>query len=166
MAEYNLNCSLPFEYPEIVATELNRYDKQMLYNLLANKLCSVNEYITQSIILAPDYPHLADIMDCIAVSESKHFKLLGKLLFLSGGKWDVRTLTGSCRRMHRASFTSLPDPLAMINESIERERAFISDTKLVLSQIHNSIMADLLKRILLDEEHHIGILSEISLRYI
>lgn len=166
MAEYNLNCSLPFEYPQIVETELNRYDKQMLYNLLANKLCSVNEYITQSVILAPEYPHLADIIDCIAVSESKHFKLLGKLLLLSGARWDVHTLAGSCRRLRRTSFTGEPDPGVILNESVERERTLVSDTKLVLSQVYNSVMSELLKRILLDDEHHIGILSEISLRYI
>ena len=164
MADYNLNCSLALPYPPIVPTKLNRYDAQMLKALLAGTLCNINEYITQSIVFADLYPHFADIMDCIATGEALHFKLLLKLLLLSGEKWDMPGTASFCRKTNKRREQRYT-PVLVTADNIEREKMYISDIKLVLSQLYSEEAKQLLERMLLEKEHHIGILSELSLRY-
>ncbi|MBQ7822262.1 MAG: hypothetical protein IJ391_08280 [Clostridia bacterium] len=167
MPDLRLNCSLSIPYPDVNSADLNRYDTQMIRTLLARKLRTINEYITQSVVLAHDYGALADIIDCIAVIETRHFKLLGRLLLLSGESVGVQSLAqsfnGRSARNQNGRVNKLP--LAFINANLESERASASDYRLVLSQVHDASAKALLERILADEEHHADIFANLRSRY-
>ena len=167
MPDISIKCQLPLPYPKISSADLNRYDRQMVRTLLSDKLCIINEYITQSALLAHSYPTLADIVDCIAVSETKHFKLLGRLLLLSGESVRLKELASGCR--HSGAFNRgrrvMRTPLDFISANLESERGSVSDYKLVLSQVSDAGTAELLRRILADEEHHADIFANLKIRY-
>lgn len=167
MPESNFNCNLPMPYPSVKESNLNRYDASMVRTLLNNKLSAINEYITQSVVLAGDHQNLADIIDCIAVTEAKHFKLLGRLLCLSGEGCDLRSLAGTGRRNQTSARTRPSDniPLSFIERNIESEKMSASDIRLVLSQVNDRSTVEVLRRILADEEHHADIFTNLKRRY-
>ncbi len=166
MPESRINCNLSLPYPNVTQADLNRYDAQMIYTLLAHKLSYVSEYITQCIMLERDYPRLAELIECITLTEMKHFKLLARLLILSGERPDVRSLISRTRRKGVTQRQdSAAEALSFIDSALGEEKSSVSDLRLVLSQLNDKGALRTLKRILADEEHHVDILNNLRQRY-
>lgn len=165
MSDINLRCSLPEPYPKVSSADLNKYDTQMLYSLFTNKLNSVSDYLLSSILLGITNPQLADIFECIAISEMKHFKLMGHVLALSGAldKSGVVSLKPTNRKRRDGTHESTANRL--IDGAINAEAISISNMKLVNSQIYNDDVKVLLSRIIEDDEHHREILTHLKHRY-
>lgn len=165
MPENKLNCNLSLPYPCVCSADLNRYDAQMIRTLFARKLCTVNEYIIQSILLADDHACLADMTDCIALTEVKHFKLLGRLLYISGEEISMRELKCESARCGNGRKCGSNTACAILSQNAEREKNSISDIRLVLSQVHDCSAKAVLRRILADEEHHAELFAQLKKRY-
>lgn len=165
MPENKLNCNLSLPYPRVCTADLNRYDAQMIRTLLARKLYAINEYIIQSILLADDHACLADMIDCIALTEVKHFKLLGRLLYISGEEISMREFKSESAKCGNGRKCGQSTVCCILSQNMEREKNSISDIRLVLSQVHDGSAKAVLKRILADEEHHAELFAQLKKRY-
>ena len=167
MQENNINCKLNIPYPKIRESSMNRYDAQMIFKLVAGELCAINDYIYQNLLLTDSNPEVADILECIAITEMHHYKLYGRLLTLSGYTSfnNFRDIMSLCRKS-KHSYSSNPASVTeILNYNIDGEKSAASDMRLIMSQINDKSAAVVLKRILMDEEHHADILLQLRHRY-
>ena len=167
MPREGINCNLSTPYPCVTKTKLNSYDLRMLRVLLSRKLSQISEYLLQSALLAAEHLPLSEMLECIALCEIKHFKLLASLLHASGESVGISSLTGK-----RAGRTAVSGEYAfdlpvenVLSSLLEAERASVSDLRLVLSQINDEVARKLLLRILADEEHHAEVFANLMVRY-
>ncbi len=161
MSDINLRCQLSSPYPQITVQSLNKYDCIMLSKLFFNKLSSVSEYLMSSILVADTCPELSDIFECVAMSETRHFKLIGRMLVLSCSLKISKS--GTSVNLIQQEMTR--DSKKLIDTAIKGEMLSISNMKLVNSQIHNSEAKKLLSRIIKDDEHHVDIFTQLKQRY-
>ncbi len=163
MPDNNLSCMLNIPYPRITESNLNRYDRQMILKLYADKLVGIHDYIYYNIVFAETNPELSDIFDCISIAETKHFKLYARLLYLSGIHPGYKVLLPYLRKDGRSAVsTNVSSALEHLHSA---EQLSASNTRLVLSQANDVSAVRVLKRIVADEDHHVKILSALKKRY-
>ena len=123
------------------------------------ELGDVSDYIYFSLMLDSEYPTLAGLFEKMAMTEMRHFALLGKAVIAMGGDPAVRV-------RHTNPFYGKPDKLdttavkRIITGALENER---TATKKYLN-LANAMSCDktavaLFERIAADEEHHARMLS-------
>lgn len=167
MPREGINCNLSMPYPCITPTKLNSYDSRMIRILLSRKLAQISEYLLQSALLADGHLPLSEILECIALSEIKHFKLLALLLHASGESIGIGSLVrkGTGRAFMSDDYDSCLSADRMLESLLDAERMSASDLRLVLSQISDEVARKLLLRILADEQHHADVFANLIKRY-
>lgn len=151
-------------YPKV---EVTTDDKQLAERISSiafgkeGELTSVMQYTYQSIFLPERYAYVSDILDCISITEMRHYEILNKLILLLGG--DIRVAVRD-RGRYVYWNGSYPDYVQnlkkMLYSDIKAEKRAVSEYGAVIEHSHDPKVNKLLKRIISDEEHHISILTD------
>lgn len=123
------------------------------------ELSDVSDYIYYSLMLESDHPTLSALFEKMAMTEMRHFGLLGKAVIALGGDPAVRI-------RHSNPFYGRPDRLdsqtvkRILTASLEKEQAAMNNyLKLASAISSDKAAAALFERIATDEEHHARMLS-------
>ena len=84
----DINCKLDLPYPDPVASKENEELAERLSALYAGRyseLSALTGYTYQHLILKDKYSYIADMLECLSVTEMKHFEMLGQLIVSLGG---------------------------------------------------------------------------------
>lgn len=161
----NMDCILNLPYPPIEVTQPNNELAAKLTVLYAGRdseLTDVLQYGYQRILSDEKYAYISDIFECIARTEMRHYEMLGELILLLGADprvaaqdrgrfvyWNGANVTYS-RRIDR-----------MIKDDITAEKRAIAAYNNFLRISADPKVNDVIERIILDEEHHIKLLSSL-----
>ena len=124
----------------------------------SGELGDISDYIYYSLMLEEGYPSLSALFEKLAMTEMRHFTLLGKALIRLGGDPAVR-----CR--HSNPFYGKPERLdgqtvkRIAMGALEGEQAGAKNYQKLAASTSDKAMAALLERIAADEEHHARMLS-------
>ena len=124
-----------------------------------SELSDVSDYVYYSLMLEECYPELSALFDKMAMTEMRHFLLLGRMLIRLGGDPAVRVRQTN-------PFYGKPERLdahavhRMLAVSLEREQGAMNIYKrMACAMSCDTAAAALLDRIAADEEHHARMLS-------
>lgn len=162
----NTSCNLSNPYPEIRVERPSRKSAILLTQFLAGRdseLTAISDYAFQSVITESCDPALSDILECISITEMKHFRILSNLITKLG---SPPVLFTTDRRGHKhfwnSSFSNTnTEPLKFIAENIQNEKTAVSNYRQIALQINDRYIREVIERIILDEEHHLKIFSSL-----
>ena len=123
------------------------------------ELSDISDYVYYSLMLEEGYPELSSLFDKMAMTEMKHFLILGRMLIRLGGDPAVRVrqttpFYGKPERLDACSVNK------MLSKALEGERMGAAGyKKLARAMECDPVAAALLDRIAADEEHHARMLS-------
>ncbi len=104
----------------------------------------------------------ADILENIGIAEMVHFDLLGKALWNLGVNPVMSARPPIMNNYFNTSYVSYSvTPQKMIMDDLEGELKAIEDYKAMLTKLDNEQVAALIKRIILDEENHVQVLTQV-----
>ena len=153
--QYKLN--LP--YPE-VTDEPDPYAVALLhedYAGMIGEMTAANQYMYQSLLMNEKDRSFAHALECIAITEMRHKKLLGKAIVRLGGTPRF----ANYNTFWSASFVNYAeDRQMMLISNISLEDAAICNYRFHIEMISNASVQQLLERIILDEELHIRLFNE------
>lgn len=165
----NFNPVLNIPYPKI---EISKKDPVFAYKLLytysgnVSELTAVTQYSFQSFYLK-DYRDLSGILEHIAEVEMKHLKILAELILTLG--LTPYYVTYGCSNEPIPWNSDLIDYTTdyrnMLLSNINSEVAAIRDYNRLINETNDPNIRDILNRIILDEERHIEIFSELLRQY-
>ncbi len=159
----NIDCILNLPYPPIEVNDRNNELAARLSVLYAGRdseLTAVLQYEYQHIISSEKYAYISDVLDCIGKTEMRHYEMLGKLIVALGA--DPRIAAQDRGRFvywNGANVTYSHRIDRMIKDNIANEKRAIAAYNNFLAISNDQKINDVIKRIILDEEHHIKILS-------
>ena len=162
----SFNCILNEPYPKI---EVKGHNKELADRLsvLASgrdgELTAVLQYTYQHISLPPKFAYAADILECISVTEMKHFEILCKLINALGG--DCRI--GVCDRSRYVYWNGVcvdysQNFVKILRNDIRSEKKAISSYNSFMDKCDDQKINTLIKRIIKDEEHHLELLYSLA----
>ena len=157
-------CSLPVPYPRLRVEEQNPSYAKLLsipYASNGGELASILFYTYGHMVTALCDERLSELLKCISITEMRHFEILGNLIVMLGGSpkfWsaDSRGCFGT------QNITYSDDPQRIIRTSISMEREAVETYKRIAGKISDGYITEILHRIILDEDHHIKLLSELQ----
>lgn len=148
-------------YPDVTVREANPYYAALLSGTYAGKgseTTAIAQYASHRYFLH-DYPEIYTAYKYIAFTEMTHFSRLGNLILQLGtypkiySYEDLRWWSGEDPVYHRA--------LRPILESdIEGEHGAIAHYTRIIGQIPDESIQSLLRRIIMDEERHVEVLTQ------
>jgi bacterioferritin len=159
------NCRLDLPYPEASASKENSELASRLSALYAGRyseLSALAGYTYQHLVLKDKYSYIADTLECLSITEMKHFELLGKLIVSLGG--DPLIGETDRRRLYYWNGSYAESALRLdrvIADDIRNERRAVADYSAFLNYSEDPGVNAVIERIIKDEEHHIEILSDI-----
>ena len=154
----NMFSNQPLPYPD---TDGIMKDPSLVGGISAarvGELSDVSDYIYYSLMLGESYPTLSEMFEKMAMSEMRHFGLLGKMIIRLGGDPAVRT-------RHSNPFYGKPERLdaqsvkRILTTSLEGEMAGVKNYMKLASSTADKAASALLERIAADEDHHARMLS-------
>lgn len=158
-------CTLPIPYPEIRVEGENKNYAKMLsiaYAGADGELSTILNYIYSHIITEGKNPYsLCDVLECIAVVEMRHFKTLGKLIFLLGDDPKFYSAMGRRSFFNTGNLAYAGDISQILKNAIAGEKKTADLYRELSKVISDTYIRQILERIILDEEHHIKIFSEL-----
>lgn len=158
------SCFLDKPYPKVEINEKNREKGLILlpaYAGTGSELTAINDYSYQSLIVQKDDSALYDTLECIALTEMKHFHILGEIIYAFGVL--PKLYSNAPGRRHKSQwwngsfvdYTTLRE--IFLRENIRRENEAIKLYATLIDRIENTNVEEILERIILDERHHIEI---------
>ncbi|MBQ9511479.1 MAG: manganese catalase family protein [Clostridia bacterium] len=155
-------CTLPMPYPRINVERRDVMSARRLSSAYAGnggELSAILFYTYAALMTEND--ELKDTLECVSITEMKHLEILGKLIKALGGDpkfydWNTRRYFDASKVEYRASDERI------IRSALESERAAVKHYRALLDSTNDKSVKDILKRIILDEEHHIKIFTELS----
>lgn len=164
--EYSINLPYP---PIKVKGENPRYANLILLNYSSSisELSAVTQYVYHEIALKYKYEEVSETIQGIAGVEMHHLQMLGQLLVKLGkcpGYWISKHKKLSYWTPEFLSFNSNLKKVLMINITGEKEA--IAQYKRTVKQIDDPYIVDIINRIVLDEEYHIKLLTELYQKYV
>lgn len=120
---------------------------------------SISDFIYYSLIFQDMAPWAASLFEKLALTEMRHYQLLGRLSLCLGGNPVLRV------RLSDTPLPSPPEPLVFclkkaLTEALSAERAaYRHYAKMKADFAYDPAAEALLERIALDEEHHIRMLT-------
>ena len=133
-----------------------------LINLVASarvsELGDISDYIYFSLMLEDIEPALSALFEKMAMTEMRHFGLLGKMMIKLGGDPAVRT-------RHSNPFYGKPERIdeqavkRIVSGALEGEQAAMKNYLRLAASTQDKAASALLERIAADEEHHARMLS-------
>ncbi len=163
---YGFKTSAEKAYPPVMTEGENEKYGKILMRLYAGRdseLTLIDQYIYQNIILSEEYAIIASSLEKIAITEMKHFKILGNLIKKLG--CDPRIIAPSGSR--RGCFWSgeyvnyARSAKEMLKADIIAEKYSIRDYSKALETIEDIYIKDILKRIIEDEKQHVETMSDL-----
>ena len=146
-------------YPETDGIIRNPTFINDVANIRILELGDVSDYIYYSLMLEGDYPSLSGLFEKMAMTEMRHFGLLGKAIIAMGGDPAVRV-------RHTNPFYGRPDKIdgqtakRILSGALEGEQTAMNKyLRLAAAMASDKTAAALFERIAADEEHHARMLS-------
>ena len=148
--------SLP--YPE---TDGIMRDPSLISSIAAARLSElgdISDYIYFGLMLDGSYPGLSELFEKMAMTEMRHFGILGKMIICLGGDPAVRT-------RHSNPFYGKPERIdcpavkRIVSGALESEQAAMKNYLKLAASTSDKAASALLERIAADEEHHARMLS-------
>ncbi len=126
------------------------------------ELCAVASYTYRSLMIEAVSHELSDILDRIAIDETEHFLLLGRLIYSLGGNPTVRTRVQTVplsfdRCDGKATTLAVED---MLCRSMQEEREEIDCYQTLMGRCEDRIVRSFLSQIIADEERHLRYLEK------
>ncbi len=149
-------CILNLSYPDISDISPDPRLASLLYEAYAGRqgeITAISNYIYQSIVFKDPAPILSELLECISITEMKHFKILGKMILLLGRDPVIKAQIRGTPIDHRATLISNMENA--LTQNIESEKRAVEYYKKVALHTHDKAVTAMLKRIIMDEEHHI-----------
>ena len=146
-------------YPDIEGIIKNPMFLNDISSSRLHELGDVSDYIYFSLMLKECYPLLSELFEKMALTEMRHFGILGKMTIALGGDPAVRV-------KHSNPYYGKPECLdrhtvkRIVSSALEGEQTAVKRyTKLANAMSSDKTAAALLLRIAADEEHHARMLS-------
>lgn len=165
---------LPLPYPEAKASAENDGYARIIRNSFAGResaLTAMMTYLYQGIRFGECGEDLREMLLAIARCKMHHLQLLGDLLFSLGGepkyfyRFPPNANSGSWWTAQPAIVTYSRILGDALNADIEAEKVAIDEHKSTINYIDDEGVRALLKRLVLDEEYHLKIVTELHKRY-
>lgn len=156
------NCMVDKPYPTVRVDGPNpMYACEMLSNIgdVVSEMSDVTRYFYVSVVARDKFNSIATCFHHISIVEMYHLDIFSQLALQLGA--DPRIWSGeTCKRWWSPSFISYPkDIRGLIAESIKAEEAAICKYTRQANTIYDANIVASLKRIILDEEHHLQIFT-------
>ncbi len=161
---HSKSCSPSLPYPCPIIKEKDPSLARSLTALYAGKrgeLTSVCQYSYQHIILSSS-PIVADTIECIAMTEMRHFELLGKMIYSLGADPYICEVRRHGRDFWTSSYVEYvrrPDRLIRLDMESEKKAAEAYES--FLHTCSSSAVCEVIERIMLDERHHFDVLRSL-----
>lgn len=163
------DCMLNLPYPKIDIKEKNlKYAKIILENYAGcvSELTAITQYLYHKLKLSKSYPEISKILLKISMVEMHHLDILGEMVEALGGDPGYWINKKNKHHYWNAKFVDYcKSPASMIKADIEGEKKAIKQYECSIKLIDNENINSILRRIILDEEFHIKILSGIYEKY-
>lgn len=162
----NLFIDLP--YPPLRVTEQNPAFARKLFPLYAGasgELTAVSQYIYQSIVISDVNPVLSDALECIAITEMKHFSMLGRLILMLGANPKLWSPPPHKRRPCAWCSTHLEylqDPRQFLKDNVRTEEEAARAYSAAADDISDPFVKAVLTRIAQDELHHADLFRQFA----
>ena len=156
------NCSLGLPYPKIEISEKNSNYANLIkksYAGTVSELTAATQYIYQNLIAKS---LIGNILGEIAKVEMHHLEILGELIVALGENPDF-SISKKENKLHwNSKFICTCDSIKeMLLEDIKNEKEAICQYRELTNLIDDENIIILLNRIILDEELHIKILTNL-----
>lgn len=165
----NLNPLIDIPYPKIEVTKKNQMFAYKILNVYAgnvSELTAINQYSFQSFYLNK-YNDLSNLLEKISEIEMRHLKILSELILELG--LTPYYVTYGCDN------TPIPwnsdnvdytiDYRDMLLSNINSEVTAIRNYNKLINESDDYNIIEILKRIIIDEERHVEIFSELLRQY-
>ena len=171
----NFECDVSVKkpYPPLMVSGENQRYAGILMRLYAGRcseLTTVDQYIYQNIVLGDKKRDIASVIECIAIVEMRHFKMLGELIRLLGVNPKIMAPSGNRRGSYwSGEYVSYQKDLNSVSlcdilqTDLESEKYAIKDYTNAIAQIEDIYIQDVLERIIVDEKHHVEIFEGLIL---
>ncbi len=161
-------------YPEATANAENERYARIIRNSFAGResaLTGMMTYLYQAIRFGDCADDLRETLWGISVCKMYHMRLFGELLLSLGG--DPKYFYCAPPNASSGTWWSAQPPVMTycqnlgdaLKSSIEAEKACIEEHRSVINYVDDAGICALLKRIVLDEEYHLKILTELHKRF-
>ena len=153
-------------YPEIKVEKQNiNYAKLLLedYTGSVSELTALTQYFNHEGVIFKQYPQVAQILSYIGFVETNHLQILAKLINLLGVNPKYRVIKDNNVRVWWSPIyvDYEKDIFKIIESNIEGEKAAIKQYKEHLQLINDDYIIAILTRIIMDEEEHVKILTQV-----
>ena len=153
-------------YPLTGATHPTRAHAKLLSELLFGahgEFTMINEFLYSELILSKEKAALADLFDCIALVDLRHFQMLSTILKQCGADPKYRTVRGTHTDWWSGRSLSYPTtPANSLDLLCQYKRATIADYTNAIQHCNDDGIARLLLRIRADELCHLDLLSSVT----
>ena len=147
-------------YPKLAVNKKSREDARIIFDDYASgisEFTAINQYTIANI--ATENEKIAGVFHGISIVEMKHFQKLGEVLIMLGA--DPKLESGT-NRPWRSSYVPYGESTkSRIKLAITSEYAAIDQYQKHIRRIKNDSIKRLLERIVIDENYHIGVFSEL-----
>ena len=143
-------------YPPIVVAKPNKHYAEIIqisFSGAVSEFSAISQYIYHHFRTEDQYPEISKALESIAIVEMYHLEILGKLIIKLGGNPGYWINYGL-------------NVTEMINYDIADEKLAIKQYISAEKKIDDSNIISIIDRIILDEEVHIQILTELSKKYL
>jgi len=152
-------CSAPGPYPEIKVIKPNTYYAQLLlmdYAGTVSELSAICQYVHHHLQFSSKYEDLADLEECIAITEMKHLEMLGETIKLLGVDPQYYSIEQNQKKYWDASVIFYgKDICDRLAADIAGEKAAINQYREHYKAIDDPYVKAILARIIKDEQYHV-----------
>lgn len=156
-------------YPEIDVEGTNKiYAQYMLEDMagMISEMSAVSAYLYQELMINPEYRDVVDALRGIGAVEMQHLHIFGELARQLGAEprlWEQKRNT---MRYWSPSYIQYPIKLEdMLRYDIRSEKEAINQYSKQARVILDRNVVNILQRIILDEELHVEILTDLYNKY-
>lgn len=162
--------SVGLPYPQIRVDGKNeRYAKLIMLNHagMVSEFTAVTQYVYHETVLMQENPVISDALKGIAMVEMHHLQILGELIVLLGGDPRYMIYKKKTPALWSPKFVEYGNtPKSALIQDIEGEKEAIAQYESTINQIDDENIIAIIKRIILDEEFHLKILTELYQKYV
>lgn len=157
-------------YPPIVVAKPNKHYAEIIQVNFAgavSEFSAISQYINHHFRTENQYTEISKTLEHIAIVEMYHLEILGKLIIKLGGNpgyWINKKDKKLNWSPHFINYGL--NVTEMINYDINDEKVAIKQYISTQKKIDDSNIISIIDRIILDEEVHIQILTELSKKYL
>ena len=164
--KYKLNCNvnLDLPYPPIKTDSRNLEDAYSMLSKVGSsnsEMCAVSLYFYNSVILKPEYADFAECFHKISIVEMHHLDIYSSLACQMGLDPRLWSVDDKKVRYWTPAYNQYPQGIRdLIENSLNSELAAIHKYTRQAETIEDPDIVKILKRIILDEQHHVEIFHE------